>query len=220
MVLTSCGKETLIPFVSPMTLNQLTDNRPLEFSYKTDETKLDEFGEDLAKFPLFGKIFQSMAHILANTAVKTKKGLTIDLESIDIELASYKDVDLKYIDWMKFDLLKVELVPGPMAGKKLENLDFIEKIEISAQLDEGVEGAHTINKEGNVLLVSYDKKKDQLGCEKKCVELKIQNINWKSILTKNKHIRLVPKVLINSVPKSTMKLSAEVKFSLKLNLGF
>lgn len=215
-LLTSCGKETLTPFVSPMTISQLTDNRALEFSYRTEDSKLDEFGEAIGKFPIFGKIFQSIGQIIVNTTIKTKRGHQLALEPIDIDIASYGELDLTYIEWIKFDQLQIELTKI----KKNETLEFIDRIEIAAQLDESEKGKYKLNKDGNVILVSYDKKRDQLDCEKKCLKLKIEEINWKTLLSKNKHVKLMPKILINSVPKSTMSLTADIKFSLKLNLGF
>ncbi len=215
MIFTSCGKVKLTPLVSPMTINELRDEQPIHFSYKIDETQIDEYAKNTGKFPIFGKLFQSIAFVLANSTISSKDGHVLDLPMVDVELESLGEVDFDYVEWVRLDSLTIMI---ENANRK-DNLDFISKIEIYAQLDEAIKGVPQ-DSEGFSRLVYFDITKHQLDCDGKCLNLKMENINWKELLKKNKKIKLRPKIVINSVPKSSMALAGLVGFSVKFNLGF
>lgn len=204
---TSCGKEKLTPMVSAKTINELRSDQPINFSYKVDATQIDEFARNTGKFPVFGRLFQSIAFVLANSSISTKGGMELDIEPIEVDLfSSIEDEDYNYIEWLRLDSLILHIDNA----RKKDSLKFIEKIEVYAILDSSK----------LIKLVSFDKKINDLECDGRCLNLNIEKINWKELIQNNPRIRLQPKIVINSVPKSTMALAGSVSFSIKFNLGF
>lgn len=215
LILASCGKEKLTPMVSSMTVNELRNDEPINFSYSINPTQIDEYAKGIKKFPLFGKIFQGIAVVLANSTITSKGGMPLALDAMDLDLNSLGDIDFKYIDWIQLNTLQLSVDNA----KKIDSLKFIEKIEIYALLDKPIPGL-PVNADGMTRLVYFDKQKDGLDCGGNCLNLKIENIDWKELIKNNVRIKLQPKIIINSVPKSTMALAGSVSFSIKFNLGF
>lgn len=211
----SCGKEKLTPLYLPKTVNQLKNNQPLYFSYKIDDTQIDEYAKNAGKFPIFGKLFKAIAVVLANTTINNEGGHELDLDAIDVDLSSLNEIDMKYIDWIKLNFIKVEI----RNSKSKDHLRFIDKIEIYAKLANPPVGV-PMEADGYVRLLFFDRKIHSLGCEEKCLEFEQENISWKKIIAENKIISIKPKIVINSVPLSTMKLAGSVDFSVKFDVGF
>lgn len=214
--LTSCGKEKLTPMVAPKTVNELRNDQPINFSYKVDATQIDEFARNTGKFPVFGKLFQSIAFVFANTTISTKGGMELDVDPIEVDLhTSMSEVDFTFIEWLRLDSLILHIDNA----KKKDSLSFIEKIEVYAILDSSQ--SHLPFSESTMIkLVSFDKKLNDLECDGRCLNLNIEKVNWKQLIKNNPKIKLQPKIIINSVPKSTTALAGSVSFSIKFNLGF
>ena len=215
MLFTSCGKEKLTPLVSTMTVNELRNDQPINFSYRLDATEIKEYGKNAGKFPLFGKLFQAMAFVLANTSISSKGGHSLEIDPIEVDLNSMGKIDFDYIDWIRLDSLLIHVDNA----KRKDNLEFIEKLEIYALLENPLPGM-TIDKNGMVRMVYYNKKVDGMDCDDTCINLKLEKLDWKEIIKNNPKIKLQPKIVINSVPRSTMALAGSVSFSIKFNLGF
>ena len=216
LTFTSCGKEKLTPTVSAKTINELRSDAPISFSYKVGSTQIDEFARNTGKFPVFGKLFQTVAFVLANSTIPNKGGMELDFDPIEVELyTSMEEAEFKYIEWIELDslLLKID------NAKRKDSLKFIEKIELYAVLDKD-EFNVPLRESSFIKLVSFDKSIDELDCEGKCLKLNIEKINWKDLIKNNPKIKLQPKIFINSVPKSDMALAGSVSFSIKFNLGF
>lgn len=216
ILLSSCGKEVLTPLVNPVTISELTDNRPVSFSYTVDSAEVDAFAKNAAKFPVFGKIFQGIVFVLANTTISTKGGHSLDIEPMPLDLDTLTEIDFQMINWINLDTLTLQIDNA----KKKDSLEFIERIEIYADLRVSNTKELSLSDEGYVKLVSFDKKYNKLDCNGRCLKLNIEKIDWKDILQNNKSVTLIPKITINSVPKSTMSLAGSVGFSIKFNLGF
>ena len=215
LIFTSCGKEKLTPLVTSKTVNEIRNDQPVNFSYKVDATQIDEFARNTGKFPVFGKIFQTIAFVLANTTIFTKGGMDMVLEPMDVDLNSVSELDFSMIEWIRLDSLLLHIDNA----KKKDSLGFVEKIEIYAIL-ESVQSDFPVDENGMVKLVSFDKSINDLECEGRCLNLAIEKINWKKLIKDNPKLKLQPKIVINSVPKSTMALAGSVSFSIKFNLGF
>lgn len=215
LIFTSCGKEKLTPMVSAKTVNELRDDQPINFSYKVSSTQIDEYARNTGKFPIFGKLFQAIAFVLANSTISSKGGHELELEAIDVDLNSLGEIDFNYIDWIRLDSL-LAIVDN---AKKKDSLEFIERIEIYALLDKPL-STRAPDENGMTRLVYFDKKIHQLECDGRCLNLRIEKLNWKELIKNNPKIKLQPKIFINSVPKSTMSLAGSVSFSIKFNLGF
>lgn len=215
LVASSCGKEKLTPLVSPRTVNQLTNDEPIHFTYDVEPTKIDEFAKNTSKFPIFGKLFQAIAFVLANSSISSKGGVELELDPIELDLNSVGKINFMFIDWIRLNSLTAKID----ASKKKDSLQFIEKIEIFALLDNNLPGVN-LDEGGMTRLVYYDKKIHSLGCNGQCLNLRIEKIDWKELIRTNPKVKLQPKILINSVPKSTMALAGSVSFSIKFNPGF
>ncbi len=215
VLFTACGKEKLTPLVNAVTVNELRNDQPINFSYRIDSTQIDEFARGAGKFPIFGKLFQGIAFVLANTSISSKGGHVLELDAIDIDLGGMVDIDYNYIDWIRLDSLLAHIDNA----KKKDTLEFIEKVEIFALLDKPIAGL-PVDEQGMTRLVYFDKKEHPLECNGRCLNLRIEKVNWKEIMKNNPKVKLQPKIIINSVPKSTMALAGSVSFSIKFNPGF
>lgn len=215
MALSSCGRETLTPIYQPMTVNELKNDKPVNFSYQIDDTQIDEYAKNAGKFPIFGKLFQGIARVLANATISNQGGHELQLPEADVDLSSLSDIDFDLISYITLDSLMVTI----RNAKSRDSLTFIEKLEIYGKFDSPVPGL-PVDGQGFTRLVYFDRSKDQLGCDGLCLKLNINQINWKELLKANKLVHLQPKLVINSVPASTMKLAGSVNFSVKFNLGF
>ena len=214
-LLFSCGKERLTPLYQPKTVNQLKNDQPLYFSYKIDDTQIDEYAKNTGKFPIFGKLFQAIAVVLANSTINNEGGHELELGSIDVDLSTLSDIDYKYINWIKLTNLQVDI----RNSKSKDNLRFIDKIEIYAKMDNIPVGV-PVDEKGYARLLFFDRKIQSLGCEDRCLTFEQEPIVWKDLIARNKLISIHPKIIINSVPLSTMKLAGSIDFSVKFNLGF
>lgn len=215
MTLLSCQKEELTPLVDPVTINELIDNRPIQFSFNATQTEIEEFGGDFSKFPLVGKLFQGLALVLIDTALLTTKGYEVKIDPIEIDLTAIEGTDLTSLEWAKVDTIKIFIDQA----KKKDNLKFLKKLAIYANIPNDFEGVKR-NEQGLVKLVSFDSKTNALECDGQCLFMKIEDINWKDLIQNNTRLDIRPTILINSVPKSTMKLAVDVDFSVKVELGF
>ena len=198
-----------------MTINELRNDKPINFSYQIDETQIDEYAKNAGKFPLFGILFKAIAVVLANSTISNSKGHELDLDSVDIDLSSLSEIDFNLIQNIHFNSLLVSV----RNAKKRDSLKFIYKLELFAKLDVPVEGME-VSKNGYTKIVYYDSSTDSLGCDGQCINFNIADIDWKKLLQTNKIVHLQPKLVINSVPESTMKLAGSIDFSVKFNVGF
>ncbi len=213
--LLSCGRERLTSAYQPVTINELKHNSPIYFSYKIDDTQIDEYAKNAGKFPLFGKLFQAIAIVLANTSISTSGGHELKLPPVDVDLSSLSAIDFNLIDYISFDSLMVTVKDA----KAKDSLNFVDRLEIYGKFDSPIPGMQVDN-EGFARLVYFDLNETPLGCDGTCLKLNISNLDWKKILMSNKLVHLRPKLVINSVPVSTMKLAGSIEFSVKFNLGF
>jgi hypothetical protein len=213
--LLSCGREKLTPLYQPVTINELKNDKPIRFSYQIDDTQIDEYAKNAGKFPLFGKLFQAIARALANTTISSSGGHELELDAVNVDLSDLSSLDFNLIDFINFDSLIVSV----KNAKNHDTLAFVDKLEILMKLDVPVPGI-PVDANGYIRAVFYDKASNTLGCDGRCLKLNISNIDWKTLLQYNKLVNLQPKLVINSVPLSTMKLAGSIDFSVKFNLGF
>lgn len=215
VILASCGREKLTPLVSPVTINELRNDQAINFSYKIDQTQIDEYARGTKKFPIFGRLFQAIAFVLANSTINSKGGMDLEVDPMELDLNSLGEINFQMIEWISLDSLLLQVDNA----KKKDSLEFIEKVEILAKLDNPIEGL-AVDKNGFSRLVYYDKKIHKLDCNGSCLSLRIEKMNWKELIRSNPRLVLQPKIIINSVPKSSMALAGSVSFSIKFNLGF
>lgn len=211
----SCGKEKLTPLYDAKTINELKNNQPMYFSYQIDDTQIDEYAKNAGKFPIFGKLFQAIAVVLANSTINNEGGHELELGAIDVDLSLLADLDFNYLTWIKLNSLLIEI----RNSKSKDSLKFIDKIEIYAKLNNS--SSLPVDEKGFTRLLYFDRKVQVLECEDKCLHLEQDvGVNWKEIMANNKVISIHPKIVINSVPLRSMKLAGSVDFSVKFDVGF
>lgn len=72
----------------------------------------------------------------------------------------------------------------------------------------------------SILLLTYDKDRDTLGCISKCLDMRVQPVDWRKILMKARSFSIETKLVVDSVPKAKIELGGEIKFSVIVNPGF
>lgn len=213
--LLSCGREILIPQYQPVTVNQLINNQAVKFSYHLDDTPIEEYGKGAGKFPIFGKLFKAIAQSVANSKIGQSGGYEMDPPSVLVDTGSLLKVDFNNIDQISLDRLDVII----RDSKSKDSLKFIDKVEIFALLKR-VHNGLPVNEEGYTRILYFDRTVNNLGCDDKCLVLVAEDVNWKKLLQENPTTVIKSKIIVNSVPESTMKLAGSVEFSVKFNVGF
>ncbi|MDC1175357.1 hypothetical protein OAT67_08165, partial [Bacteriovoracaceae bacterium] len=73
-----------------------------------------------------------------------------------------------------------------------------------------------------ILLLSYDSEidTDRLGCIERCLELKPHKVDWINILKNHRTFVIHTRLVVDSVPRSGMKIGGTVDVGLGINLGF
>jgi hypothetical protein len=72
----------------------------------------------------------------------------------------------------------------------------------------------------SILDLTYDKDRDTLGCFSKCLDMRVQPVDWRKILMKARSFSIEIKLVVDSVPKAKLELGGEIKFSVIINPGF
>lgn len=216
MSASSCVQEELSPSVETKTVNQLIDDKPMNFHFKIEAGQVDEFGKGIGKLFVFGPILKRFARFFANLTLSGSEGKEIELDSESIDLSLLKDAETKYIDYIKLD----KIILNIKDPSKRDTLKFFNRIEI--YLDNAEAFDLPVDDQGRFLLLSYDKDLNGLKCGGTCLEMSVAQLNWKTLIfskTSN-NMQLKPKFIINSVPTQTFELAGEVVFSIKFNPGF
>jgi Fe-S-cluster formation regulator IscX/YfhJ len=78
----------------------------------------------------------------------------------------------------------------------------------------------TLQKESEILVLSYDKKLARDSCSGDCIDMKVHNHNWKAILQTNRKFKIKVKLFIETVPKESLRLDGNIRFSFVVNAGF
>lgn len=79
---------------------------------------------------------------------------------------------------------------------------------------------NTPQSENDILVLSYDKKKDRGAYSGDCIDMKVHNHDWKKILQLNRKFTIKVKLFIETVPKESLKLDGHIRFSVGVNPGF
>ncbi|PIP93929.1 MAG: hypothetical protein COW00_05040 [Bdellovibrio sp. CG12_big_fil_rev_8_21_14_0_65_39_13] len=206
-------------------------------------TVIDQFGQDIGDIPVVGGIFQELARMFANIAIDNDNGSQVYVEPSLFRFQELNRVDFSIVTKLNLEkvLLKASL-RNPDLNLVLENgeegqkakdpsLKFIKRLEVYVSHDvEHFEDMKKIYKskemplplKNSVLLLSYDKKQspNSLGCDNKCVDLKISDVDWKALLDQNRDFIVQTVLIVDAVPEANMKLGGTVNFSLGIDLGF
>lgn len=72
----------------------------------------------------------------------------------------------------------------------------------------------------SILALTYDKDRDTLGCFSKCLDMRVQPVDWRKVLMKARSFSIEIKLVVDSVPKAKLELGGEIMFSVTINPGF
>ena len=105
----------------------------------------------------------------------------------------------------------------------LDQIDDVNEISdndslMEDQLNERVD--ETLQKDSEILVLSYDKKIARDSCTGDCIDMKVHNHNWKAILQTNRKFKIKVKLFIETVPKESLRLDGNIRFSFVVNAGF
>lgn len=236
LFLSACVQESITPaFDTPK-----DPERSFYVSVPISEiTVIDEFGQDIGDIPVVGGVFQELARMFANISIDNDNGSKVYLEPQHFRFTELDRVDFSIVT--KLDLEKVMLVAQKKEEDFSENkeeaktkdpsLKFIKRLEVYVSHDyalfEELKKKYK-NKEmplpmaKSTLVLSYDKKENPsaLACNGKCVHLKVNDVNWKEMLKKERDFIVQTVLIVDQVPDSNMKLGGTVNFSLGVDLGF
>lgn len=212
VVVCGCGvKEQIRPKYEARTINEQRAGKPLNFSLAIDPVAVDEFGDRTGRLPLLGPIFQNIARMFANISIASDGDLEIKVEPTTFELESLIGVNPELIEDVVLDRVQLDV----RNARDDDDFDFLKKIEIYMQ----TESLESMTSQ-KMLILSYYRGAGGVDCRGKCIVLKINDIDWKELVLKNKSVTLIPVVSIDKVPKRSVQLAGRVNFSLKLDLGF
>lgn len=203
-------------------------------------TVIDQFGQDIGDIPVVGGIFQELARMFANISIDNDNGSQVYVEPSLFRFQELNRVDFSIVTKLNLEkvLLKASLRDPDLnfvleEGEKTKepSLKFIKRLEVYVSHD--VEHFEEMKKKfkskemplplkNSTLLLSYDKKQspNSLGCDSKCIDLKISDVDWKALLDKERDFIVQTVLIVDAVPESNMKLGGTVNFSLGIDLGF
>ncbi|MCP4915247.1 MAG: hypothetical protein GY909_19155 [Oligoflexia bacterium] len=236
-------KDEIDPAFGVVPLNKQFEGKVINVSIPiVDGVSVDEFGTDFEDIPEVGGIFQELAGMFADITIDEENGTDVPIDPYVFyfpELDQVEDFSIIRELFIKQVSLKIA------EAQDLEeaSLAFIKKLEVYLSFNDpsefdysqtGNQKVRKLNKETGemeeqdvyvapgVLLLSYDSEKDQdrLGCIERCLELKPHKVDWVSILKKHRTFVIHTRLVVNSVPRSGMKIGGKVDVGLGINIGF
>jgi hypothetical protein len=246
LLVVSCSKEKITPAFGVETIaDQVGD---VSLSYDVDE-EVDGFGGELSDVggDDVGSVLRRLATSFADIELRENGGAFVEIEPQVFEFPELKDIDFTYIKEVEFttvevELIETEIVEAKNADEVLENeaaeeltLDFVNDLEIYLIVDtlpgniptvmptygEDEEPSTIYSGKRSTLLFSYSKEdKTEIGCNNKCINLKIDQSKIKDILENNTQFIIDIRLKVGAVPKSNLKLKTKFDFKIKFDPGF
>lgn len=217
--LSACGaKQSIEPFARPTTVAQSQGLDP-ELTVVSGAFTFDEFDVDnpvgSIPVPILGIFVENLAGIFADIFVLLNDDWEVEQEPQTLEIP---ELDGEYFKQLQVKNLEFSITGGTN-GKA--GLDFIEELTIYIANEE------MWAKNQKIELATYRYDKAALKrCKKKCLSLKIAEdrndnlYNLMNILEGSTKLYIIPKVKINSIPKSEFKISGNIDFRLAFKLPF
>lgn len=219
----SCTQKVRIePAWQPVPLNNQLKGKIVNVSIPiVDGAHVPRFGQDFEEVPELGDIFRRLAGMFADITIDEESGRTlVPLEAYSYyfpELDQIKDFSI--IRELALNGVRLE-VSSAGSGEKV-SLKFIEQLEVYLDFNDPVIVEEDEN--GDIqypgkLILSYNSLSDhhKLGCLERCLDLNVHELDWKKVVEKERLYTLYIKLIVNSVPKSDMKIGG----TLNVGLGF
>lgn len=219
-LLLSCGaKESIEPTWQPIPIDVQLKQKPLQVSIPIDNLEVEEFGADFGEIDELGPLFRELAGVFANVALNEEGGQQYKIDPVIYFAPELDQVE----DWSILDNLNIKnisLVVAEAVDYELANFEFIKELKI--YLDFAIPGEGQVDRQGGgVLVASYNRDIDRenLGCLGRCLDLKISNVNWKEIVKTQRTFVIYTELVVESVPRTQMKIGGSLGLSVGLQLG-
>lgn len=226
LLFNSCSEESITPAFNPQTLEEESISRggdgAIKISLDIADLEVDEFGSEIGDVPVVGSVFQRLAGMFADISIDDENGTEVIIEPTYFEFPELEQVNFEYIKGVSLDNVHLKAANGDTDGV---GLSFIKRIEVYLNINPEKPEDDTENEAGNrdkesILLLVYDKDRDTLGCLSKCLDMRVQRVDWREILKSASSFSIETKLVVDSVPKARIELGGEVKFSITVDLGF
>lgn len=235
VILFGCGKnENVDAFAPPKTIAEQQGEDPnfivFKANYRFDDVDVQRPAN--VPLPILGPVLNEVGNIFADILIIFAQDFDVNQKPSEIELP---ELDLDVVHSIEIKRVKLNIIPGSIKESKnplvrayqwitfkTAKLDFIKTIEI------GISNESLLDEnEVKLRLGRYDAGKNELGCEKKCLELQMhrdsdQNkyLNLVPLMKNQRKLFLFPKVEVQSIPKRSFKVAVEMDFEIKLKLPF
>ncbi|WP_127714217.1 hypothetical protein [Halobacteriovorax sp. HLS] len=244
----SCSKESITPaFGIEKISDQIGD---ISLSYDVDEEVdgfggefSDVGGDDV------GSVLRRLATSFADIELRENGGAFVEIPLQVFEFPELKDIDFTYIKEVEFTTVQVDLIDTTSTvevseeAKSEENeptnpslsLDFVQELQVFLIVDsmpdtipnisptymEGEEPNTIYSGKKSTLLFSYSQNdKEEVKCDSKCINLKIDQSKIKDILKQNTNFIIDIRLKVGAVPKNNLKLKTRFDFKIKFDPGF
>ena len=216
----SCGqKESIEPFTQPTTVAQSQGRDPnltvVSGGFTFDEIDVSN-PVGSVPVPILGIFVENLAGLFADIFVLLNDDWEVEQEAQFIEVP---ELDADYFKELQVKNLEFSITGGNDNGKA--SLDFIESLTIYVANEK-----MWLNNE-KIKLADYRYDKAALKrCKQKCLTLEMAKerdesfYNLMKILDGSKRLYIIPKVKINSIPKSEFKILGNIDFRLAFQLPF
>lgn len=215
----SCGqKEHIDPFALPTTAAQSQGKDP-ELTVVSGGFVFDEVDVSnpvgSVPVPILGIFVENLAGLFADIFVLLNNNWEVEQDPQTIDIPEF---DTSYFKELQIQNLDFAITGG---DNNKAALDFIENLTIYVANEKMWE------KGEKIMLAQYNFDRAALKrCKKKCLNLKVAELrngtkyNIMPLLEGSKKLFIIPKVKINSIPKSEFKISGNIDFRLAFKLPF
>jgi len=226
--LTSCGfKEHVTPLVAPEPLA----GTELEVVVPISSIDIPNMTEQVNSVSLIGPIFGNIASSLADLTLHEDNGKEVPVDPVVFEFPELEGANLSAIRELNVKAIKLHA----LANNEEISLHFFRRIEIYLETKSKTLGHENVTDDESIhyvdvnaenkevkgqLILSYDRDRHSLRCLTRCLDLQVDQANWKNILRDGRRFILRTRVVVDSMPSSDMKIGGRVVVSGKIDPGF
>lgn len=227
LLLLGCSKESITPLAEPSPLA----GTELELVLPISSIDIPDMTEQVNSVSLIGPIFGNIASSLADLTLHADDGKEVPVDPIVFEFSVLEGADLSAVSELQLKAIKLHA----MANNEEISLHFFRRIEVYLEAKSEILGHENITKEEAIafvdpqaetkqvkgtLILSYDRDIDSLRCLTRCMDLRIGQEDWKTLLENGRRFVLRTRVVVDSMPTSDMKIGGRIVVRGKIDPGF
>lgn len=220
LVLTGCGaEESIQPTWEATPIDDQLKSRPLQVSIPIESVEVEEFGADFGDVEELGPLFRELAGVFANVALNEEGGQQYAIDPVIYFAPELDQVE----DWsivQNLQIKHINLTVADAVDYELANFEFIKDLKI--YIDFALPGEGQVDRQGQgILVASYNRIDDNknLGCLGRCLKLNIHDVNWREILKSQRTFVIYTELMVESVPKTEMKVGGDLGVAVGLKIG-